>query len=97
MHVLLLVDSSLPPQPIDVECAFWLGECEVPFAIVFTKLDVQKKDMPTNVANMRAFKSLLAEEWEELPWCFATSSKTGAGKSELLGYLASLRAMASTK
>ncbi len=28
-HVLLLVDSSLPPQQIDVDCAFWLAECEV--------------------------------------------------------------------
>lgn len=33
----------------------------------------------------------MAEEWEALPRCFETSSKTGTGKSELLGYLASLR------
>ncbi len=33
----------------------------------------------------------LAEDWEALPRCFETSSRTGAGKSELLGYVASLR------
>ncbi len=33
----------------------------------------------------------MAEEWEALPRCFETSAKTGSGKSELLGYLASLR------
>lgn len=67
---------------------------QVPFCIVFTKLDVVKKDMPSSAANMRAFKDALAAEWDALPWCFATSSKTGAGKSELLGYLASLRVLA---
>lgn len=29
VHVLLLIDASLPPQQIDVDCAFWLGECQV--------------------------------------------------------------------
>jgi GTP-binding protein len=45
----------------------------------------------TILRNVRTFKELLAKDWEELPWCFETSSKNGAGKSELLGYLASLR------
>lgn len=80
MHVLLLVDSSVPPQQVrgqryllfragsavkgclhdcwdtsslsrhalhtcgsapsqvDIDCAQWLAECEVPFAIIFTKV-----------------------------------------------------------
>ncbi len=41
--------------------------------------------------NIRAFKELLAKDWEELPWCFETSSKTGGGRVELLNYVASLR------
>jgi hypothetical protein len=33
----------------------------------------------------------LPQEWESLPSCFTTSSKEGEGRTELLGYLASLR------
>lgn len=35
----LLVDGRHKPQKIDMEFMQWLGENEVPFAIVFTKLD----------------------------------------------------------
>lgn len=93
VSVLLLVDSSLPPQQVDVDCANWLADCEVPFALVFTKLDHRKKDMPSNAENIRAFKATMAQEWEALPRCFETSAKSGAGRGELLGYLASLREM----
>ena len=43
--------------------------------------------------NIRSFKELLSADWEDLPWCFETSSKSGDGRSDLLGYLASLRAL----
>ncbi|KAI8468073.1 MAG: P-loop containing nucleoside triphosphate hydrolase protein [Monoraphidium minutum] len=89
--VLLLVDASIPPQPLDLECADWLAASEVPFAIVFTKADAKKKSGPTPAQNMAAFKKGMLEEWASLPACFATSSKEGKGKGEVLGYLASLR------
>ena len=57
--MLLLVDSSLPPQGVDQDCANWLAECEVPFCIVFTKIDNQKRDMPSSAQNVRAFKQLV--------------------------------------
>ena len=92
VHVLLLVDASLPPQQVDCDCANWLAECEVPFAVCFTKIDSDKKVAGRSSAkNIRAFKELLAKDWEAIPWCFETSSKEGKGKSEVLGYLASLR------
>jgi len=96
VHVLLLIDSSVPPQQVDIDCANWLADCEVPFAIVFTKLDMRKKDSPSAVHNIPAFKRILARDWEALPLCFETSSKTGAGKTELLAYLASLRILHNT-
>lgn len=92
VHVLLLVDASLPPQEVDCDCANWLAECEVPFAICFTKIDNDKKIAGGSSAkNIRAFKELLAKDWEAIPWCFETSSREGKGKCEVLGYLASLR------
>ena len=48
VHVLLLVDASLPPQPVDADCARWLADCEVPFAICFTKCDADKRDGPSS-------------------------------------------------
>ncbi|MEW5300619.1 MAG: hypothetical protein WDW36_003535 [Sanguina aurantia] len=91
VHVLLLVDASIPTPEIDVECANWLAECQVPFAIVFTKMDTRKKDAPTPQQNILALKKSLSADWEALPICFETSSRTGAGKTELLSYLGSLR------
>lgn len=93
VSVLLLVDSSVAPQPVDLDCATWLADCEVPFAIVFTKTDNRKRggSANANADNIRAFKQALAADWEALPRCFETSSKTGQGRSDLLGYLASLR------
>ncbi len=66
---------------------------QVPFAIAFTKVDAAKRGgEPAPAANMAAFKrDLLAQGWEAVPACFATSAKDGRGRSEVLAYLASLR------
>ena len=39
VSVLCLVDASVPPMAIDLECVDWLGDAEVPFCLVFTKCD----------------------------------------------------------
>jgi GTP-binding protein len=94
--VLLLVDSSVPPQEADLECASWLADVEVPFAVVFTKADAAKKKKtgaPSPVANARAFRRLLADAWGDLPPTFLTSAETGEGKAEVLQYLAAVRAL----
>ncbi len=36
--VYLLVDSSIPPQNIDLRYAEWLWRSRLPFALVFTKV-----------------------------------------------------------
>jgi GTP-binding protein len=41
--VLLLIDSTIKPQRLDLECLDWLGEAGVPVTIVFTKVDKRKK------------------------------------------------------
>ena len=81
----VLVDSRLSPQKIDVSFIRFLGENGVPFAIIFTKAD---KNKPTQLArNVQEFLQVLAEEWEELPPHFVTSSTTTRGRDELLGYI----------
>eukprot|EP00803_Ostreobium_quekettii_P002398 evm.model.scf_415.5 EVM.evm.TU.scf_415.5 scf_415:37321-39182(-) len=92
-NVLLLVDASVPVQQIDVDCSNWLGDSQVPFSIVFTKMDKRKKKCPPVAENIKNFKTALLDEWEYLPQCIETSGKTLAGKDELLRYLAQLRVL----
>lgn len=84
----VLIDIRHDPQKIDVEFLNWLGEHEVPFAIIFTKAD---KLGP--VAAQRSVDSYMSElclTWEELPPYFVTSSEKGKGREELLNYIYSI-------
>ena len=84
----LLIDARLKPQAIDLSFIEWLGENGVPFAIVFTKADkLGKGELRSNVAQ---FLDTLKEQWEELPPHFVTSSESGMGRDELLGYIAQI-------
>ncbi|MDR0419985.1 MAG: ribosome biogenesis GTP-binding protein YihA/YsxC [Prevotellaceae bacterium] len=81
----VLIDSRLEPQKIDIAFINFLGEYEIPFAIIFTKTDKTGSEKLNK--NIEAYKQLLFESWEELPNMFYTSSKTQAGKDEILTYI----------
>ncbi len=81
----VLVDSRHEPQKIDLEFMEWLGENEIPFSIVFTKMD--KMGKVAGGRNVAAYKAILLETWEELPPIFETSSEDGRGREELLDYI----------
>lgn len=84
----LLIDGRHKPQRIDMEFMRWLGENEVPFCIVFTKLD---KLSATAAAKATAdYCAQLLEQWEELPPVFRTSSVDRRGRNELLDYIEQL-------
>lgn len=85
MCVMVLIDSRIKPQKIDLEFIEFLGVNEVPFVIVFTKTDKPKKT--ELAANIELFKNKMLETWEELPPMFQTSAVKGTGKEELLGYI----------
>ena len=90
ISLFVLVDCRLAPQKIDLEFMTWLGENEVPFAIVFTKADkVGKGRLSENVG---AYKQTLLETWEELPPIFITSAEKGDGGEELINYIESINA-----
>jgi GTP-binding protein len=84
----LLIDCRHEPQKIDLEFMEWLGESDVPFSIVFTKLD--KLSHVKGVESIRLYKEKLEEQWEELPPIFLTSSEKRAGRDELLNYIADI-------
>ena len=63
----------------------WMGENEIPFAIVFTKID--KLSQTKSKDNIEKYKDSLAEVWETLPKIFVTSSEKQQGREELLDYI----------
>lgn len=82
----VLIDIRLEAQAIDLEFITYLGEYEVPFCIIFTKADkISKTKIDSHVAAYK--KKLLANNWEEMPPYFVTSSTEGTGKDSVLGYI----------
>lgn len=85
----VLVDIRHEPQKIDLEFIEYLGESEIPFCIIFTKADkIGKNVIQKNVAAYK--KNLLANNWEEMPQYFVTSSENALGKDEVLNYIDSV-------
>lgn len=90
--VFLLIDSSVPPQKVDLDYASQLADTGIAFSIIFTKVDKRKKQATTNQRNMKDFKrALLARGFEYLPPSVVTSAENGTGKGQLLSLIASLR------
>jgi GTP-binding protein len=82
----VLIDVRLEAQKIDLEFINYLGEIEIPFCIIFTKSDkISKGKIEQNVAAYR--KALLANNWEEMPQYFVTSSLDAVGRESVLEYI----------
>ena len=81
----ILIDIRLKPQPIDLEFINWMGEKNLPFALVFTKADkISKNKVESHRA---AFNRALKADWAELPVSFITSSLAKQGQEEVLDYI----------
>ncbi len=80
--VFALIDSSLPPQKLDLEFVEWLADSAVPFVLVFTKIDkISKVKME---ANIEAFKERIAGWCEQLPEVYTCSATERRGRTDLL-------------
>lgn len=84
----VLIDIRHEPQKKDLDFLDFLGENEVPFAIVFTKAD--KLSRAKYMLNVHTYLNKLKEQWEELPPYFITSSLSRIGQDELLDYIDSI-------
>jgi len=81
----VLIDIRHEAQKIDIEFITWLGENDIPFAIIFTKADkLGKVSVAKNVA---AYKQELKKLWDELPSILISSSLDGTGKDEIVGFI----------
>jgi GTP-binding protein len=79
--VLVLVDSSIPPQAADLDFVNWIGRADRPFALVFTKEDKAKGNRA--VGHVEQFMGAVSEWFEEPPLMFVTSAKSQTGVKEL--------------
>jgi GTP-binding protein len=81
-QVFVLIDSRVPPQRIDIDFVNWLGDCAVPFALVFTKAD--KQSTTKTDASIKAFLETMPEHLSGIPPVIISSSKTRKGRIEIL-------------
>ena len=85
----VLIDIRHEPQPIDLEFMEWMGNQQIPFAILFTKADKLSESKITETVS--AYLNVMLEGvWAETPPHFITSSNSSKGKEEVLAYLGSL-------
>ncbi len=85
MNIFVLLDSRLEPQKIDLEFMNWCGENQLPFSMVFTKID--KLSSSALQKNLTKYKKEMLKYWEALPPVFVTSSVSTFGKEKILNYI----------
>ena len=81
----VLVDCRHEPQKIDLDFIQYLGEQQIPFSIIFTKVDKLK---PLALErNIEQYTSKLLETWEQAPNYFVSSSVSKQGTKAILDYI----------
>ena len=84
----VLIDSRHKLQKIDNEFMIFLAENQIPFIIVFTKIDKLGKNIIKK--NIENFKKEMLKNWEEIPEVFLSSSESRLGIKEITSYVAKL-------
>jgi len=84
--VFVLIDSRHEPSPIDLGFVEWIIEAGVPFAVIFTKIDKQSNNQ-TQASIDRFIAAAGLDQLDPAPEMFATSSKTKAGRSDVLKFI----------
>lgn len=85
----VLVDLRHEQLKIDRDFVDWLGESQIPFAIIFTKADKLGSDRAK--MNAKAWMDKLLDTWETLPPYFISSAQTKVGRDEILDYIDSIQ------
>jgi len=84
-NLFVLIDCRHEPHKIDLEFMEWLGENNIPFAMIFTKTDKISKGRLQE--NMQVYAAKMREVWEELPPIFTSSSEKKEGRDEIIQYI----------
>jgi GTP-binding protein len=81
--VFVLIDSRLPPQPIDLGLLQWLEGEGVAYALIFTKTDKLSASKLKDA--VETFKKTMGGWRSDLPLIFTSSSKSRVGRADILG------------
>jgi GTP-binding protein len=81
----VLLDARHEPMKADLDFMQWLGIKQIPFVMVFTKID--KIDSSALRKNLNAYRNKMLETWEFLPDSFTTSAVSQHGRDEVLNYI----------
>ena len=85
MCLFVLLDCRHKPQKIDLEFMKWLGEKQIPFLMIFTKIDkLGKTELTKNIEN---YKTEMLKQWEEIPQTFFASVPKRKGSKEILDFI----------
>ena len=84
MCIMMLVDSRLSPQKVDLEFMSYLGQNGLPFVLVFTKVD--KLNKSERASFQSKYEDVMLKQWHKMPPVFITSSETSEGRDELLNF-----------
>ena len=83
--VFALIDSRIPPQKSDIDFIYNLGYNQIPFVIIFTKIDKLNQSQLNN--SIIAFKEALSGYFEEFPVYFMASAIKYTGKEAILNFI----------
>ncbi|MXV38852.1 YihA family ribosome biogenesis GTP-binding protein [Flavobacteriaceae bacterium Ap0902] len=82
VNVFVLVDSRHEPQKNDLSFMEFLGESQIPFSIVMTKID--KINSAKLGKNLMKYKNEMLKTWAELPPFYTTSATSKIGAENIL-------------
>jgi GTP-binding protein len=85
MCLFVLLDCRHNPQKIDLEFMQWLGEKQIAFVMIFTKIDkLGKIVLKKNIEN---YKTEMLKQWGEIPQTFFSSVPKRKGSEDILGFI----------
>lgn len=84
MCTMMLLDSRLKPQKVDLDFMAYMGETGLPFVMVFTKVD--KLNKAEKAKFLSDYQVEMLKQWSKMPPVFVTSSETKEGREELLNF-----------
>ena len=88
MCLFVLIDICLSVQKIDIDFLKNLGKKQIPFCLVFTKID--KLTIKNCKENIKLYNTALLKDWQELPPYFKSSISSKEGRMEILTYIKQL-------
>jgi GTP-binding protein len=81
----VLIDSRHTPQKIDLAFLENLKLWQIPFTLIFTKIDKENQSLVSK--NIKSFLEAMKKTWQFLPQHFTSSAVKKSGREKILIYI----------